>query len=95
MLMRSHCCASCVWQDNGEKWSWLTGHLEGLVSKGKVLVFVSSKQGCDELALNLQKHWAQGQVPCGCIHGDKDQGERSAILKKFKQGEVSGPQPIF
>lgn len=58
------------------------------MSKGKVLVFVSSKQGCDELALNLQKHWAQGQFPCGCIHGDKDQGERSAILKKFKQGEV-------
>ena len=77
----------CGWQDNSGKWSWLIAHLDGLVAKGKVLVFVSSKQGCDELAQNLIK-FGGGRFALECIHGDKDQNERSAILRKFKQGEV-------
>ena len=26
---------------------------------------------------------------CGAIHGDRDQSERTTILRKFKAGEVS------
>ncbi|CAN0473407.1 unnamed protein product, partial [Discosporangium mesarthrocarpum] len=38
-----------------------------------VLVFVSSKAGCDELCKSMT-----GNTPyaAGCIHGDKDQTER-------------------
>jgi ATP-dependent RNA helicase DDX42 len=74
-------------QDDSGKWGWLTDHLEGMVSAGKVLIFVSSKQGCEELAVNLNKQ-PGGRFACAAIHGDKDQYDRLSIIKKFKHGEV-------
>jgi superfamily II DNA/RNA helicase len=74
-------------QDDGGKWGWLSSNLERLVSAGKVLVFVSSKTGCDALVASLLKHGG-GRFNCEAIHGDKDQTERSLILRRFKSGEV-------
>lgn len=40
-------------QDDSEKWGWLSKHLGGMVGAGKVLVFVSSKQGCVVICVAL------------------------------------------
>ena len=37
----------------GFKWSWLVTHLVEFTSAGSVLIFVTKKQNCDELAHNL------------------------------------------
>ncbi|OQS07296.1 DEAD/DEAH box RNA helicase [Thraustotheca clavata] len=64
------------------KWNWLIQQLPSLVSQGKLLVFVTSKAGVDELSTNLNSH----TIPFNCvsIHGDKSQYERSDALHKFK-----------
>merc|ERR1712000_780781 len=55
--------------------------------KGKVvksIVFTDTKRACDYLADELQKRgW-----PVAAIHGDKDQSQRNAVLKDFKEGVV-------
>lgn len=38
-----------------------------------MLVFVSSKQGCEDLSKSLNEHTS---IPSGAIHGDKDQTDR-------------------
>jgi Lhr-like helicase len=42
-------------QDDSAKWAWLTSRLSNFVQEGKLLVFVSSKTGAEELADNLAK----------------------------------------
>ncbi len=67
-----------------EKWGWLTRQLPMLVNKGRVLVFVSSKAGCEQLCLSIkQVH----NVACESIHGDKEQTEREKALNSFKSGK--------
>jgi hypothetical protein len=48
-----------------------------------------SLSSCEELAASLAK---QGGITGGnkveAIHGDRDQHERSLIMRRFKQGEV-------
>ncbi|CAM9956259.1 unnamed protein product, partial [Choristocarpus tenellus] len=51
-----------------------------------VLVFVSSKQGCEDLCKSLRIHTPH---PAGSIHGDKDQTARETTLREFKQGKIS------
>ena len=38
----------------GMKWSWLTSKLVEFTSAGSVLIFVTKKQNCEELAHNLK-----------------------------------------
>lgn len=47
----------------------------------RILVFCSTKKMCDQLAYQLHH-----QVPCGAIHGDKDQRTRDRVLMDFKTG---------
>eukprot|EP00903_Cladosiphon_okamuranus_P007906 g7636.t2 len=65
------------------KWKWFSENIPAFVAKGKVLVFVSSKQGCEDLCTSLNKHTS---LQAGAIHGDKDQTDREKILRAFKQG---------
>ncbi|CAM9747196.1 unnamed protein product [Ascophyllum nodosum] len=65
------------------KWKWLSENLPSFVAKGKVLIFVSSKQGCEDLCKSLNQHTA---FQVGAIHGDKDQTDRDTTLRAFKQG---------
>ena len=50
----------------GFKWQWLLAHLVEFTSVGSVLVFVTKKQNCEELAKNLKLK----DFDCRCIHGD-------------------------
>jgi len=77
-----------ILQNNAEKWNWLFQNLERFLTSGKVLIFVNSKNGANELSENLNKFGA-GKFSCGSIHGDRDQNERFEILQNFKKGITS------
>jgi len=53
------------------------------VGPEKMLVFVETKRGCDQLTRSLQQ---QG-FPARCIHGDKSQDERDWVLAEFRSGK--------
>ena len=38
----------------GYKWNWLNSHIIDFTSQGSVLIFVTKKQNCEELAANLK-----------------------------------------
>ncbi|CAM9791298.1 unnamed protein product, partial [Ectocarpus fasciculatus] len=68
------------------KWKWFSDNVPAFVAKGKVLVFVSSKQGCEDLCKSLNKHTS---LQAGAIHGDRDQTDRrEKTLRAFKQGAM-------
>ena len=49
----------------------------------KMLVFVETKRGCDQLTRSLQ----MDGFPARCIHGDKSQDERDWVLADFRAGK--------
>jgi len=51
----------------------------------KMLVFVETKRGCDQLTRSLQ----HAGFPARCIHGDKSQDERDWVLGQFRMGQCS------
>merc|ERR1712096_39735 len=53
------------------------------MSEGQILIFCSTKRGCDALTRNLR----QDGYPGLAIHGDKDQRERDWVLDQFKTGK--------
>jgi len=68
----------------GQKWQWLTKNLVQFMSEGSVLVFVTKKQNCEELAHNLK---VKAEIDCRCLHGDVFQNERNEIITAFKKQE--------
>ncbi|TRY75538.1 hypothetical protein TCAL_07125 [Tigriopus californicus] len=72
-----------VMEVGGFKWNWLLNNLVEFTSTGSVLIFVTKKQNCEELAHNLHLK----QIECRCIHGDLHQSERNEIIQKFKKKE--------
>jgi len=68
----------------GYKWQWLTKSLVQFMSEGSVLVFVTKKQNCEELAHNLK---VKAEIDCRCLHGDIFQNERNEIISAFKKQE--------
>ncbi|CAM9838703.1 unnamed protein product, partial [Sphacelaria rigidula] len=62
-----------VLQSDVMKWKWFADNIASFVANGKVLVFVSSKQGCEDLCKSLNQHT---NLQAGTIHGDKDQTDR-------------------
>ena len=68
----------------GYKWNWLSSHLVEFTSEGAVLIFVTKKQNCEELAANLK---SKLEVDLRCIHGDLLQHERNEIIHAFKKKE--------
>ncbi|DBA00103.1 TPA: hypothetical protein N0F65_000394 [Lagenidium giganteum] len=67
------------------KWKWLMEHLASITAEGRVLIFAGNKAGCEEMTKNLNAM----KFPSVCLHGDKQQHERSEALSKFKSGQVS------
>ena len=53
--------------------------------KGKVLIFVNTRQGAEDLLQVLEKMTTS---PIGYIHGEKMQYERSDAMNRFKRGEL-------
>uniref|UniRef100_A0A672T073 ATP-dependent RNA helicase DDX42 n=1 Tax=Sinocyclocheilus grahami TaxID=75366 RepID=A0A672T073_SINGR len=70
-----------VLQSGQEKWGWLTRRLVEFTSAGSVLVFVTKKTNCEELATNLN----QEGYSLGLLHGDMDQSERNKVIADFKK----------
>lgn len=64
-----------------DKWAWLTRRLVEFTSAGSVLVFVTKKANCEELATNLN----QEGYSLGLLHGDMDQSERNKVISDFKK----------
>ena len=53
----------------GSKWNWLLEHLVEFTSAGSVLIFVTKKANCEELAHNLQTKEFEVRL----LHGDLNQ----------------------
>uniref|UniRef100_A0A8C9RLZ6 ATP-dependent RNA helicase DDX42 n=1 Tax=Scleropages formosus TaxID=113540 RepID=A0A8C9RLZ6_SCLFO len=64
-----------------DKWGWLTRRLVEFTSSGSVLIFVTKKANCEELATNLN----QEGYSLGLLHGDMDQSERNKVIGDFKK----------
>ncbi|XP_071325451.1 ATP-dependent RNA helicase DDX42 isoform X2 [Trachinotus anak] len=64
-----------------DKWAWLTRRLVEFTSSGSVLIFVTKKANCEELATNL----TQEGYSLGLLHGDMDQSERNKVISDFKK----------
>ncbi|MFT7814768.1 ATP-dependent RNA helicase DDX42 [Arapaima gigas] len=64
-----------------DKWGWLTRRLVEFTSSGSVLIFVTKKANCEELATNL----TQEGYSLGLLHGDMDQSERNKVITDFKK----------
>jgi ATP-dependent RNA helicase DDX42 len=78
-----------VVQSDPEKWSWLCGVLPAFLGKGKLLIFVSSKAGCEQLCQSLQHSGLMGGHTAEALHGDKEQSEREVALWRFKHGHCA------
>lgn len=56
--------------------------LKQLMDGSKILIFVETKRGCDQVTRQLRMDgW-----PALAIHGDKNQAERDRVLSEFKSG---------
>ena len=78
-----------IFKDDSNKWLWLSSHADEFVAEGKVLIFVSSKIGTENITESLRNHFIQRQLAVGieCLHGDKDQNDRTLVMKKFSKTE--------
>ena len=70
----------CV--DDGAKYRRMTDFLKEH-GVDKMIVFVETKRGCDQLSRSL----AHEGFPARCIHGDKAQDERDWVLNEFRSGK--------
>lgn len=65
-----------------EKYSRLIKLLKAVMDGSRVLIFVETKKGCDQVTKQLRMDgW-----PALSIHGDKNQSEREWVLAEFKSG---------
>lgn len=76
-----------ILSDDRAKWNWLAGRADEFIADGKVLIFVSGKSSTEELAGSLKRHFLARQLDVGidCLHGDKDQTDRSNIMRRFSK----------
>ncbi|KAI3454437.1 hypothetical protein Pfo_011100 [Paulownia fortunei] len=65
-----------------EKYNRLIRLLKDVTDGSKILIFVETKKGCDQVTRQLRMDgW-----PALSIHGDKSQDERDWVLAEFKSG---------
>lgn len=63
-------------------WCRLIRLLKEVMNGSKILIFVETKKGCDQVTRQLRiDGW-----PALSIHGDKNQDERDWVLAEFKSG---------
>ena len=57
--------------------------LEDIMDGSRILVFLDTKKGCDQITRQLRMDgW-----PALSIHGDKSQAERDWVLSEFRSGK--------
>jgi ATP-dependent RNA helicase DDX5/DBP2 len=64
------------------KYERLIHHLSGFNDGSKVIIFVETKKGCDQLTRSLRQ---QG-YPASAMHGDRSQADRDQTLMDFRNG---------
>ena len=65
--------------------SWIQHHLAELELHGKLLLFVATRQAAEDLVSTLKTVTTAG---VDCIHGDRDQAERRAVMSGFRKGAI-------
>ncbi|KAJ3701416.1 hypothetical protein LUZ61_005121 [Rhynchospora tenuis] len=66
-----------------QKYNKLVNLLEDIMDGSRILIFLDTKKGCDQVTRQLRTDgW-----PALCIHGDKSQAERDWVLSEFKSGK--------
>ena len=60
--------------------------LSSCAVRGKVLIFVKNRAGCDELCASVT---SLGVYAVGALHGDKCQEDRSKTLRAYRSGNLS------
>ncbi|KAL2515269.1 DEAD-box ATP-dependent RNA helicase 30 [Forsythia ovata] len=69
---------------DSEKYNRLIRLLKDVMDGSKILIFVETKKGCDQVTRQLRMDgW-----PALSIHGDKSQDERDRVLSEFKSGRI-------
>jgi ATP-dependent RNA helicase DDX42 len=73
--------------DAAAKWQWLQRNIDEFAADGKVLIFVLSKQGTEDICTQLRNSFRTRQLAIGvdCLHGDKDQALRTKIMAQFSR----------
>ncbi|CAK0825696.1 unnamed protein product [Prorocentrum cordatum] len=74
-----------VLKSDDEKWDWMSKHIDGMLEKGQVLVFVKSIASAEELTQNFTDLL---EKKTEFLHGDLDQTERMRILRDVKRKKV-------
>jgi len=67
-----------------DKYTRLMHHMRGFNDGSRVLVFVETKKGADQLTRSLRMEG----MPVRAIHGDKSQQERDQVLAEFRSGRT-------
>jgi ATP-dependent RNA helicase DDX42 len=62
------------------KWTWLLSNLVQFTTVGSVLIFVTRKANCEEVANNLRHN----DFEVGLLHGDMSQVERNEVINSFR-----------
>ncbi|CAM0880221.1 unnamed protein product [Alopecurus aequalis] len=66
-----------------QKYNKLVNLLEDIMDGSRILIFMDTKKGCDQITRQLRMDgW-----PALSIHGDKSQAERDWVLSEFKSGK--------
>lgn len=66
-----------------QKYNKLVKLLEDIMDGSRILIFLDTKKGCDQITRQLRMDgW-----PALSIHGDKSQAERDWVLSEFKAGK--------
>ncbi|KAL1099120.1 hypothetical protein V6Z11_D05G142300 [Gossypium hirsutum] len=66
-----------------QKYNKLVKLLEDIMDGSRILIFMDTKKGCDQITRQLRMDgW-----PTLSIHGDKSQAERDWVLSEFKAGK--------
>jgi ATP-dependent RNA helicase DDX42 len=76
-----------VLPDPAAKAAFLIEMLPVFISVGRTLVFVKTREGCEQLAETITRE-TQPTIPILTLHGDKHQIDRNAAVRKFTGGEV-------
>jgi ATP-dependent RNA helicase DDX5/DBP2 len=67
-----------------DKFPKLVTHLRSVDRHTKMIIFVETKKGCDQLTRSLRSQGMEARA----IHGDKQQHERDQALREFREGIV-------
>jgi ATP-dependent RNA helicase DDX42 len=70
-----------------KKNDWLLEMLPVLEDVGRALIFVATRDGCEELAKLVHSKYGDN-ITVETLHGDKHQSDRNVALKLFSKGAV-------